>query len=465
MENEQSTGFSIDTWSASIVGEGEKRKADQRLLFARSKQFSDELKNALSIVANQAGRNIVVLRDSILPSVASEETYKQEEHLNIYVHCFAIPNGLKPREWRQYDCLSFNGNKYKLSGSQTDAIIPDIPKGSKFLEIKSDKVGDKRDVVALVNGHHLYLLFDVLDCTNGIWSELQETDEKFEAAARETCQLFVDIVSVYLDYAVANNLLIDYKPIEEEKEKKNFDTFVSLLKSGSKKQVVTIESSIKNIMAQADSYISEAAKAYALLKNEQARLAVAIATSEGHVDKRCDVFKNLLKYSYKYIKMNSETIIEASTKSVYVRHPIIDDKGVVHNRIFYVGQFKVTIDLNNVSSSGVTIQNITPKKILVSGVERMIEHPHIQGGRVCWGNLASSVAKLLGQGDYLFLLQLVGQYLFAYNEGDAYNKITLFDDVTEMFDDVIVYDNSAAISGKTQQGEEVAAVLTRNRNN
>jgi len=50
-------------------------------------------------------------------------------------------------------------------------------------------------------------------------------------------------------------------------------------------------------------------------------------------------------------------------------------------------------------------------------------HPHVSGTRPCWGNMGTSISKLLGSREYLALISFILEFLHSYNAGDAHNNL------------------------------------------
>jgi hypothetical protein len=87
------------------------------------------------------------------------------------------------------------------------------------------------------------------------------------------------------------------------------------------------------------------------------------------------------------------------------------------DHVYHMGEYRIDINTDG-SDGGVTIHNLTQ---LVAG---RYHHPHIaSGGKCCFGNISTGVAKLIGDYQYVVLIQLLINYLKSYDRGGAYKYI------------------------------------------
>jgi len=56
-------------------------------------------------------------------------------------------------------------------------------------------------------------------------------------------------------------------------------------------------------------------------------------------------------------------------------------------------------------------------------IDGQIDHPHVTGGSVCWGNFSGWIPKLIGSSEFDVALDQVYTFLCHYDEGSPYRKI------------------------------------------
>lgn len=82
-----------------------------------------------------------------------------------------------------------------------------------------------------------------------------------------------------------------------------------------------------------------------------------------------------------------------------------------HN--YHLGSYKVIIDFE---SGNLTIDNLTDKL-------DEYDHPHIDHGVGCLGNISDGVIRLLGELELFGALQMIHTFLYSYNSGNAFINI------------------------------------------
>jgi hypothetical protein len=87
---------------------------------------------------------------------------------------------------------------------------------------------------------------------------------------------------------------------------------------------------------------------------------------------------------------------------------------------FLIGDFSLEVDLNGT----ITIRNLS-NTITKGGWE----HPHVQGGMPCLGNVRDGLMKLLGEGALVPLTSILIQFLESYDPETAYSKIESWEQV------------------------------------
>lgn len=121
------------------------------------------------------------------------------------------------------------------------------------------------------------------------------------------------------------------------------------------------------------------------------------------VTKLREMFTELLKDKYESFSFNKTEVI-GRTKEVVIKYLRYK---------FHVGKFEIVISLNG----EVRMYNTTKR----FGTN---DHPHVDNGIPCLGNIKETIPKMIFQGDYLGLLSLLHDFLLAYNPDGPYTKLT-----------------------------------------
>ena len=114
-------------------------------------------------------------------------------------------------------------------------------------------------------------------------------------------------------------------------------------------------------------------------------------------------YLSLLKLTpqpYKEIFFDDKEL-KAYTPTVYIHHEGTD---------YEIGEFEVKIAFE---SGRLSITNLT-------NPNDGYDHPHINGGTVCLGNISTGIAKMIAESEYVGTLTVLHEYLKSYNKDDAY---------------------------------------------
>jgi len=114
-------------------------------------------------------------------------------------------------------------------------------------------------------------------------------------------------------------------------------------------------------------------------------------------------------------KMYQSVRFDTSRKSIIAKTTQITIKD--GDTDYDLGHYTIEI-----KPSGSPIFSITTDKGEVLGYR----HPHIDGSSICFGAISNDVSKLLGDGEFGILLQLLFSYLKSYNANDAYIHLLNF---------------------------------------
>lgn len=108
--------------------------------------------------------------------------------------------------------------------------------------------------------------------------------------------------------------------------------------------------------------------------------------------------------------------VEGSRITILTEPIVLEHEG----RRYLIGEFALEVDLNGT----ITITNLS-NTITKGGWE----HPHVQGGMPCLGNVRDGLMKLLGEGALVPLTSILIQFLESYDPETAYSKIESWEQV------------------------------------
>ena len=112
---------------------------------------------------------------------------------------------------------------------------------------------------------------------------------------------------------------------------------------------------------------------------------------------------HLIPNMYSAFKIEDDKLI-ASTNEVCITYDCYE---------YVIGEFDIHIDLK---TGDLKIHNTTNK---VSGYD----HPHINKGNPCLGNIADGLIRMITEFELFGALQMIYNYLHSYNPDSVYNKI------------------------------------------
>jgi hypothetical protein len=108
-------------------------------------------------------------------------------------------------------------------------------------------------------------------------------------------------------------------------------------------------------------------------------------------------------------------IVRILTDPIDIRHG---------GRTHRIGEFAIDLDMD--LQAGVRIVNLANTSRSTGW-----DHPHVQGGAPCLGNLQEGVQMLLGEMELVPLAALMIQFLETFNPTTAYGAVTLWAEVAE----------------------------------
>lgn len=124
-------------------------------------------------------------------------------------------------------------------------------------------------------------------------------------------------------------------------------------------------------------------------------------------DKLTDIFTSFINNKMYNRFVFHDTYFEAYTDEIWCEN---------YGKKYYIGKFKVVVDL----SGKVKMHNIVLEKRVDDN-----DHPHICAGIPCLGNIKEIVPKMIYNGDFIGLLNLLHQFLITYNPAGPYTSLEL----------------------------------------
>lgn len=119
-----------------------------------------------------------------------------------------------------------------------------------------------------------------------------------------------------------------------------------------------------------------------------------------------------------------EVFVDGSVIRVFTENIYIEHKGKTYD----IGELELYIDA---SGGQIKILNHT-RTVPEAGWRSNYSHPHAtQCGIVCWGNVHGSIPKLMGEGQYAVVVQVLLQWLKGYDPGHMGN-IEKWPEVTQI---------------------------------
>ena len=137
--------------------------------------------------------------------------------------------------------------------------------------------------------------------------------------------------------------------------------------------------------------------------------------------KKDGILLNEVREQFKVLKRHTKIrSIKAQENNIYVftkrlKLQVKTIKGEQIDADFDIGSYEIVIDLFNN-----TVKVFNELRVDSN------DHPHIQNGIPCWGNLSKSIPKLMANNDFVSIVQLVLEYLHSYTDGDTYINIYNF---------------------------------------
>lgn len=298
----------------------------------------------------------------------NESNYMAYMDRYLFISCYSnYPEEVyKNQKTGIYSELHYNGKKCSNAASQRDSINFELP---EFCVPFKDDHG-------LVIGHFSYNRIDFhFDIFHTPLKPLH-------------LELIEDVVNMYLK--IEDQLKELYQSYESIKVRLEL---IDYIKKQAERAKISTKEQIKSLNYRIEESNETLLNSYKELRNLHLKL---IGLETETINPEEEVEKLLETYNIRF-----------STKGFW-----FETEDIYYKDIF-LGQYKITI---NVNTGRISIHNL--KKKVGS-----YDHPHIDDGKICLGELNSAIAKLISEYKYLEVAKICSELLYFYNKSSAYIPI------------------------------------------
>ena len=261
---------------------------------------------------------------------------------------------------------------------------------SSFVELEGERIEYNGVVLAYVRGNELLIRFNPQDLADVVDS-----------------RIFNEIMGNVLSDGI-DALLSRVKDDEEV----DFKRWLRCREIGRQTKIKDAERKIEEIRYEIDDLRSKLWEEHKKLRDYRE----LIEFRKGFTDR---AWRRRAEQEYQDIKKLCPQIYEEIKFSDYEIEAVTPYLRISYDGCSYpLGRIKITLDLEN---GQITFKNLDHR---LSGD---YDHPHIQEGKACWGNLEEPVARLLIQEDIYGLLVMASEFLRSYTPGNAFLKIQHWD--------------------------------------
>jgi hypothetical protein len=283
------------------------------------------------------------------------------------------------------DKIDMGSEVIEVTGGQKDTIVipTDVPSN---VSVILDKSGQP---LAVVHDASLYFLNDFIHCNNP--AELERGIKTFKFVINEATK--------------TPDLIRALKSGADEKGKRALEHVLQKqFKERLKKEMIQLESSTKII----DEYMSNLVKAQRKVMSSQSiirALQSNISDIPSALEKKWDSTKKLAGSPlYESISFQ-KTCVKGTTTPIYIKH-----SGVWYN----LGRFEVELGFGGIIKIHSLFAERGPSQ----------DHPHVNGGNPCWGNMSGELPKRIAESEFDVAFVEIHTFLSHYSrEGGPYATI------------------------------------------
>jgi len=308
------------------------------------------------------------------------------ETLFIYNMCSPVRNYNTNSKNR----IKINGSVIELSENQKLRLIPGRNTFSKYKrdEIVKEIFDDTGDLIACTVYNTAYIFFNLAGDGENYNALIAFLLEKFKSAEPIPDEVLGRLVKKELNKILSENV----KRVIHEKEswisnaKQEIEEYQQILRDTYSK-IPIIQAEINGL-------------------NEQSR------NMSGKVEQYIKSIKN--------IKGVDAIAVVEGTLAIKTKPIVIRDVDKPKER-YRIGQFIISFDFRR---QRIKILNLNKKE------NYPYDHPHVNNGSPCWGNIGPEIIKMMANYQIDVLVQVLLQYLSTYNEHSAgfapYKKLEVF---------------------------------------
>ena len=279
----------------------------------------------------------------------------------------------------------FRAQAYYIKGMQS--LSEKVPK-----EVIGLRGEDYLHPIAHIEGNRLYVYFNLLDLPTGA----ADGEAAGPNVLAKVCDFIFGQAMPVLKETIEN---YDYR----EEKARYAEVKCAALKAKEKELEQNIASNERELRECMDGIVRYTRALQAdrmLLEDMKARTDRKKAED---ASKELISLLRMTPHPYKEISFD-ERELKAYTHQIVIGHEGID---------YEIGKFQICIAFE---TGRLTITNLT-------NPHDGYDHPHINSGSVCLGNISTGIAKMLAEHEYVGTLTVLHEYLRSYNDSDAYHDI------------------------------------------
>ena len=310
--------------------------------------------------------------------------------------------------------------RYRHNKEYLIFFLPNVDKDSKAEHTLFRTVLNGAEVTEAI---HLERQYNSLSDEWHLFQKDQETlfhddnDIKLAASTRNYLRMFVDVVhmSIYdrkLFMASFQAQFIKFYADLPDTDKTTINRMVRDFQTFVKNGQENLKYSTRSRLQQAQDEMSNHYRAIQRQEKTIQEATILLRSlgrkysafnSEFNADKLGNVFESFIKKDMYTVIRYGSSIIQADTGDIYCENL---------GKKYLIGKFRVSINLDGT----VRMRNLTNR-------HDSYDHPHIAEEIPCLGNIKDTVPKMIFNGDFIGILNLLHNYLSTYNPQGPYIQL------------------------------------------
>lgn len=292
---------------------------------------------------------------------------------HFYITCFPQDSYKRSDKYRIFQ---YKGKKVNNTDGADYINIQDVPDFA--IPIKDDT----EKVIGFIAYNIINIFFDIMH------SDLKPL----------YVELIKDAVNSYL--MIEDNLKALFNEFLSVKGRVELIKYIKLM---SDKEKNKMEREVEGHKQNIKDYSAYLINSYENLRNATLKLK---GLETGKINAEEEVEKLISEYN---LKFNTEGLIWFETEDIRIKDILL-------------GKFKITLNIN---SGTIRILNLTRR------IDQY-DHPHINNGVLCLGELANAISKLITEYKYIEVARLCKEVLYFYNQSSAHVPLERWIDTKEV---------------------------------